>query len=389
MLMTIYTKNGMMQFWGSFRNPEHLGTAFDIACCPCGCFTFFEDFNWPDTTDLGADFYEYEGDWGVEDFRLVELYDDVVGTADAIVMCTQPRPNTPENGMWVSVSVDWDSAIVGDKYYIYACCLDYDRPDTGLKVEFEKTSASEWTTTIPGGGPDGVTVQVPTPFGDRGDVRLTVCVDHLTDMVKAGVLSLNDPPAWVDNLAVSEYRYAGVGHNNTSHQNIFDDFLISELRTSTEMCSNCWCWCLDRPPGRYLIATVYNAVDRAACIDGIDWSMDWEFDGAMSQWSGTSAFLNYLGATVTVDWILECTDSQDDDPAHPGKNFILRASATSCNFASPLNVYRALNTSTCDPLSLVFGPFVLSDGDLGCVICHNPMTGPSDGSFYIIITEAP
>lgn len=393
--MTIYSKSGKIQFWGTSKNPGHTGSAFHEDCCPCGCFAFFDDFNRADSTNLGSNWYEEVGDWGIEDFKLVEEYDASVGTANAVVMCQQGIPSLglSDNGMVVSISVDQASTVVGDKYHIYVACTDPEDSSTGLEVEFEviDDDPTTWRTTIAG---ETAVDQVPTLWGTPGAVRIYVCVDFQEDMVKAGVLSLTDAPAWVEK-SVTPGRYSGVGHNNTGHQNIFDDFNIIEIRTPTIICSTCFCYCDLVPIPRELTATVVDGINRSSCIDGVSWDMDWEFDSTMEKWVGTSSFEDDSSNTLLVDWELECESQYDTD--YPGQNFILTAKqnptvlGVSCNF---MNVpMRATSDSTCpnhvDGLSLVFGPFLMQSSDLICTICHDPLDPPAEGSFYVVITIRP
>lgn len=392
--MTIYSKSGMMQFWGTSKNPGHKGTAFHEDCCPCGCFTFFDDFNRADSTNLGSNWYEEEGDWGTEDFKLVEIYDSTSGTADACAMCLQgiPSSNLSDNGMIVSVSVDWDTAVVGDTYYLYVACTDDDDPDTGIQIKYEMVDDDPvpiWETTIPG---DAAVQQQPTPWGIDGNIRIYACVDFRTNMIKAGVASLTDAPAWNDNISITPGQYSGVGHNNTSHQNIFDDYLITELRTADIVCTSCFCVCGTTPIPRTLTATVVDALSRALCIDGVSWDMEWEWDALGELWIGTSSFEDDSSNTLLVDWELVCESAGDLD--YPGQNFVLTAKqnptglGVSCNFM--LIPMRATSDSTCpdgtNELSLVFGPFTMQSSDLICTICHDPGDLPAGGSFYVVIT---
>ena len=44
------------------------------------------------TTDVGSNWHEQVGDWGLLNDELVEKYDTSEGTAGAIVICTKPVP---------------------------------------------------------------------------------------------------------------------------------------------------------------------------------------------------------------------------------------------------------------------------------------------------------
>lgn len=383
-----------IQTWGSSGNPQHTGIAAAQPCCPCVCFSFEDDFNTvPDTTNLGSAWYEHTGQWGIESLKCVEKYGDTEGTADAILMCTLPITDHVENGMHVAVS--FIDSQVGDIYRIYVCCDEYDEPETGLLVEFENLDGTWWKTTITGGGTDGTVNQIPDPSGyPGGGVRGWVCADHLTGQVKAGMVTAGYEYAWADDLDPGPGRYCGFGHDNEEHQNVFDDFVFGELRTVSEVCSDCWCWCLREASKRHLMATIVNASQRAACLNGVTWNMDWEWNSGLERYVGTAEYPNYSYGYTSVDFVLQCFAGDDDDEDWPGRNWMLTwgplmqccvANTGGCD-AGHIPV---AELSRCSPFSLVFGPFTLVYDDLVCTACYAPgdMTYET-GTYYIMITEA-
>lgn len=385
-----------IQTFGSSSNPGHMGLAAAVECCPCDCVDHFDDFLRADTTDVGAVYYEHTGDWGIEDFACVEKYADTVGTANAVLMCKIPITSGIDNGHHVSVS--FVDAQVDDEYYIYVACDDWDDPASGLKVTFKKINASEWTVTIPGGGAEGTVTITPSPSGfTGGGVRGVVCADHLTGMVMAH-MGLTTDVAWADDVDPGTGLYCGFGHNNTGHQNVFDDFGFSEMRTASIVCSDCWCWCLLRPTKRHLVATITGASGRAACLNGVEWEMDWNWNVSLSRWEGTAEYPKSGYDYQEVDFWLYCDGDGDDDESHPGKNFTLywAAGASCCNVNTggcAAGHIPIAASSTCDPFSLTFGPFYLSYSDLTCYACLDPSASdPGDGTgsgyYYIVITEA-
>jgi len=134
-------------------------------------------------------------------------------------------------------------------------------------------------------------------------------------------------------------------------------------------------------------------------VEGIDWDLDWEWNSGIQRWTGTAWFpdSDSPGSATTgfipVTYHLLCAGGDDDDFDHPGKNFTLWSDA-GCIGMQDAKV--ALDTSECDPLALVFGPYPLLHSDLACDICWPPlepdcMMNPSDprcsGEFYIVVTE--
>jgi hypothetical protein len=77
-MTSIQTKLGQVQFWGTSLNPSPVGISVEPACCPCECWIFGDDFNRDQSTDLGANWNEVLGDWGIVvtgfEGELVEKY---------------------------------------------------------------------------------------------------------------------------------------------------------------------------------------------------------------------------------------------------------------------------------------------------------------------------
>jgi len=326
------------------------------------------------------------------------------GTANAIVICTVPITQHDEMGVVGSISVLVDWIELGDVYHMYVGCNDSDDLSGAVKIEYEVTSMDPLTvtTTIPGGGDDGIAVQKADPYGVDGHMRLQFCADHMTGQIRAGVVSADDQPAWAE-VDMGTGRYVAVGHNNTGHQNRFDDFNMEELRTPTEICTDCWCWCLRRVPFRHMTATITRATGRADCLSGLSWDMDWEEVSNIDTWIGEadmpSAAVGGHGVQ-TVEWTLECDAYDDDNPDHPGHNWILKAGNSGCQFSTSggydgAGSHRANDNSECEPeMVLRFGPFTMAKSELNCWICYPPdpfgtdyPDDPEEGSFYVEITE--
>lgn len=405
----IYAKQAEMQFWGTTQNPgPWLGTAFHIDCCPCDCIVFPDDFfRIVATTDLGNTWNEIKGDWGSDGSMLVETFGLPSATEDALLMCRVGVTNYRDNGMHVAVSIDNSITQVGDIHHLHVCCDEEDDTGGGIDVTFEKTGANEWTTTIPGGGADGIAVQTPVPYpcldAVPGDcVRIWVCADNMANMVKAGVSSLSEPYAWCDSMNPGDGRYAGIEHEQSAVQQVYDDWVISDIRIPDEVCDDCFCWCLRWPPKRRLTATISPAINRATCLGGLTWDMDWIWAVGDEHWYGIAKFPRYDSGTQDVAFKLMCDNGDDDDEDWPGKNFglwTLAAYQVCCN-TNPGGcdvVWTPLQSSTCHPLNLVFGPFWLASSELTCLACYAPLDPTPEeceagdpncvGYYYITITE--
>ena len=341
-----------------------MGARRRCCCRSADCWWFEDNFNQDNTTNLGTDWNEVTGDWGIEDRHLVEKYGGG-GTSSAKVFCTQPIPEREDNGMYVRVRIV--DPPVGGIYYIFVCCEDDET--VGVEVKFERLDPDDWEITIDGGGANG-TVQQEASYVDGTDVIAWVCADHMAQMVKAGVISPSDAPAWSDTLDPGDGRYAGLGHDNDGETEddgaIFDDFFMIEMRTETEACNDCWCWCELLALKRTVTATIVDAVDRASCLDGESWEMEWEWNAGVPRWKGTGYFYNKETDEhdIAVTYVLTCS-ADANDPDHPGKHFGLEAISGACDAVPGMKGNRTpLATSKCQPLKLVFGPYSLSWSDL-------------------------
>lgn len=387
---SIYVKNGEIQFWGSPSNPGHVGVAFSIACCPCGCWFYYDDFNDADTT-TPPNFYEVSpSDWGISGFTLVEDYSTGTdGTANAKIICTQEQPadHAGEQQLYVEVSPE-----TGDIYYLWLCNTSSTSVGGGVEVIFECTTApSQWTVTI---GTDSVNYTAVTANG-LGFVGLGACVDADADMAKAWIIQSAEEGLWVEGATVGTGRYSAIGHNNIGHLNVFDNYRVAELRDSNgDTCDDCFCRCLGIAIPKELTLTVVDATGRASCAGGYTCTLTWEWNAGTSRWKGSYTVVNGASSQF-FEWCLTCESAGDNDPSNPGQNFNLSlCSATGCASTWPsgsLTVWEPTSASTCAPLLLRFGPMTHDDSDLTCHLCYPPDPldlDPYDnsGEYYIEVT---
>jgi hypothetical protein len=348
-------------------------------CCSGECWQFEDDFNRSNSTDLGSNWNESAGNWGIEDNQLVETYGASSGTANAKLFCTQPVPAGSAGKMFITVYVD--DAQVNDVYRVYPCCTDSSTAGT-VTVTFTKTDTDEWTIEISGDA-DATVVQAAVPVNNM-DV-LYVCADTEEGMVYAtmGNASETEGPAWADTTNPGDGRYAAIGHNNTGHKNIFDDFTVGELflNGGTFECQGCFCKCQENAPSKSLTLTIFDATDRASCLDGDEIALEWEWNGSLERWAGSGS-----GDLASVDAELYCDDGS--------KNWPLKLYPSGCFTAE--TYYPDDDLSTCDPFYLVYGPFYLAY-TMGCGLCFSAGTpldcymnpsGPNcQGEFWIAITD--
>lgn len=363
-------------------------------CCPGECYVFYDQFNRSDSTDLGADWTEVVGYWSIVAKRLVE-----VGTADAKAITTAEVPADSAGEMDAFVQVYNYS--VGDVYRLYVA---WDSTSEYYMLQVTYLGGDEWyielchnTSVL------ATATQQATVFGvppTTNYVVLQACIDSDGNF-QGGVISTLDEMAWITDSGTPFGRKAGVGHDNTGGA-VFDEFYFTELRTDDIVCSACWCHCNGNVPSKRLLATVYNATDRAACLDGLQCYLDYDWNGGVPFWSGTIHRTG--GGDCDIEFKVLCDATIDLDC--PGREWTLENLLGSCctNLAGGgefgcTPITPDCDTSTCWPLNLVFGPFEMRDDDLICGCCYAPgtFTDPITfectdancvGYYYIIVTDS-
>lgn len=362
-------------------------------CCPgdvCWYFVDYFDRSISGTTDMGADWNEVVGDWGIIGYECVEKYGGG-STADAVIITTQQQPLTSAGEQYMSLDI-YDPQ-TGDVFFLYPACTSSSSKGP-LEAKYEcldsSTSPQTWRVAI---GSETETQEIaPNEFGW---VQAVCCVDHANGMAKAwmnwGVVA----KVWDDSADPGSGRNSGFGHDNTSgaYGIICDNYFVGELRTAGgEICYDCFCRCREFTPNKELTLTIYDATGRYSCADGVSTTLEWRNDTTKQYWSNEAQVTGPNGVTITILFLLRC---ETGDPiSHEGQNFVLSIDFVPGDCCA-LNVDycahgEATSLSTCVPFNLVFGPYRSTGpaGDLNCRLCYDPLQEPgiTTGSFMIAIT---
>lgn len=358
-------------------------------CCCAGCWEFEDLFARSDGNDPGSDWNVVTGDWGIESEQLTEIYSDTAGTSGAKIICEQTVPARSPGEMYIEIEVPISTVEDGDNYYVYPCCPSNSTLGD-LTVEYSYVSAtSEWTVTISEGATTHATYTT-TLTGSPTNVTLICCADHGNTAVKARVSpTVNEYTAWA-SVDPGDGRFAGFGHDNTGHQNVFDNFYLAELRANAELCVECFCQCGDLVVPDTLTATIVNTTNRLTCLEGESWTLNARSDGAqVFEWQG-----EYSNSGDTFDAVLTCGTGS-------ATSFTLKWQ-TPCDCGtssgSDCGIENADASSVCDPLYLLFGPYTVTFAS-NCDWCYSylqppgcvgppPIPDDCSGEFWIAITEA-
>ena len=372
-------------------------------CCAAGCWYFQDNFGdgtaRNNTSDLGADWNEVVGQWGILGWTLVENYATGGGTAGALLITTQAQPAATAGLQYLHIDI-FDPQ-TGDIYYLYPCC-----PSTSavgpLEITFECTSApGNWTVTI---GDEFVDVEILPD--EHGWYQALCCVDHEAGMAKAWMNYGINATAWNDAADPGDGRYSGLGHDNAvASPNIgaqLDVYFVGELRTAAgAVCYDCFCRCKGFAPPRELTATITNASGRYACADGFSTTIQWDELPSREYWHGViedikgSIEEGYNNVPVDIDLILRCGSESPSDPE--GYHFTLSIDidadccATNVDLCAHAHPVTDTEYTHCDNFTLTFGPYRAVRSDLNCFLCYDPDPWgyggtPDAGEFYITIT---
>jgi hypothetical protein len=362
-------------------------------CCEVICWYFSDHFDrsLSGTTDMGSDWNEVVGDWGIVGYQCVENYATGGGTANALLITTQQQPVASAGEQYMSLDI-YDPQ-TGDVYFLYPACTSSSTKGP-LEAKYECLDASgspqTWEVTI---GSETETMQViPDEFGW---VQAICCVDHTAGQVKAWIKYGVNAKAWDDSADPGAGRNSGFGHDNSVGLvgGIFDNYFVGELWTGDQECYDCFCRCHKFAPSRELHLAIFDASGRYACAGGASATLTWNNDKAKQYWEGFAEVTGPNGVTITILFVLRC---ETGDPiSYEGQNFVLSIDFVPGDCCA-LNVDycahgEATSLSTCVPFNLVFGPYLSTDpaGDLNCRLCYDPLTEPglTTGEFWIAVTE--
>jgi len=336
-------------------------------CCPGACYVFYDQFN---RLTLGTDWTQVNGTWTLSGGQLVEG-----GTADSILITTAEVPADSAGEMDAFVQVY--NYNVGDVFRLYVA---WDTASEYYMVQVTYQGSDTWyvelcykTSVLPG----ATATQLATVFGSGPDQYILIrgCIDSDGNF-KGGVISASDEPAWITATGTPVGRKMGLGHDNTGGAT-FDEFYVIELRTEDIVCSQCWCHCNGNVPSKTLLATIWDATGRAACLNGDSGYLNWNWAAGASYWDGTIIHSGSGACVLPLKLICDATIDQDC----PGVEWTLENTSGFCctnllggPYPACAPITPDCDDSTCWPLDLVFGPFEMRDDDFGCDCCFAPMT---------------
>lgn len=361
-------------------------------CC-CGCPEYSDDFNREDNEDpgpnwpltIGGDTAQI-GDWDILDNQ---FYSE--GTSNSIAIY---KTALPDNWMLASAKIV-DEQLGG----VYRVIVSWKNMQNYLYGEYERvdqTNARISVHQVIGGVESELDyTEYELSIDDQSppdDCRtLNVCVDP--KLFIAFVDSTSTMCRAITNgVEVEDGLRAGVGHDNSSFANKFDDFWMMEEYGERHQpdCPLCdWCYCEGELLPFTLLATIQGN-DDCDTLDGISCVLTGLKCGAGTLWYGVIDDDSCLdGWAIT----LTCGAGDNDDVSGWTLKFSAEGSMTPCGGSDAL--LEPEEGGTCNPMNLWY---CIKYEDIAptcpeaCWPCGDG--GPAEGDghyvdFCIYITEVP
>jgi len=328
-------------------------------CC-CGsesCVIFADDFNRADNASLGASWTEYAA-------SAFEIFSNQVrADAGGKAICNTVHP-TPSGSM--AVYVDTVAESEGDVYDLLLNVVDEDNHHLARFVRNDLFD-SEIQLYIVSGGVE--TLLNSAIIGSiTGTARTFSAFIADNEFCAQVTFSITSQVTADTTLKALGYK-AGIG--TTTLDLLMDNFEFAHHLQTKPGCPSCVCQCGDYYVPPCLNIHLEGSGTRMASLN-CDFQLRWNRTDAY--WEGTA---NCCG----IDWpmILNCGDGLT------WESFTLLPLGFDCTVTNGGNVARSPVAGSCNPFSLEFGPYQVTDGDLAC-LCGG-VGFPDTGSWTAVITE--
>lgn len=324
----------------NFASGGPWGLGWPGCCCEPDCLIFEDYFDNTPSTTLSDDWAEISGDWSY----VGPGYLQAAGAG--LVQCLVPHHKGEES---MVVNAETFNEQTGDKFSVLVNYLD---EDNYHEAEAERTVNSIILTLY--SVIDGSRTQLAqdTIGSITGTARsINVCI--APGVFSATVTDSPNFDVWYEDPGiVAGGVYCGLKNAGTSTIK-WNSIIFSEHYITNNVCPACRCWCGDNLIGKDLVLT-FQGSGCCSCGSGSTISLEW--DKLTDNWIGSGT----VGG-VTFDAQVTCGQS---DVTNWGLSF----EATSC-LAGDLSKDGNAGSS-CEPLSITFGPWVISADDLECDICN-------------------
>ena len=356
-----------------------MGGKHNKGCCKKGCVIAEDDFN-RNASDLGSGWTHPTGDWiTVATGPWINGYAEAqVDGAIAINNTANPIP--VESGVcYLDIINEVDAS--GDKYRAIVNAVD---KDSYHFAEFIRNGSDDSILRlgISSGGSDTILEsQVITgltdPSGEPRRLRVVIADNEFCATVSHCVFSF----VTIDEALIPNGYKAGFGGDDGTQ---FSHWTFLYHRDALAGCPACLCYCEEK-----YIPPILNAhLVGAGRMAGLDCDITLVWSRTAQAWNSTTVTC-YCPGEQGWKLMLNCPEGPDGDPTK-AKLTVLTGCTDSDTIDTGVDyIDRGIrwgnSSSTCEPLSLVFGPFSVAGDDFVCG-CGSWFT---TGTYTITITEAP
>lgn len=348
-------------------------------CC-CNCQIGFDNFNRADDTTLGPKWTEDgSGLWGI--YGNVAYSDP----GDAVAMFnTAHRKGDESMEVHYEIVDEVDEAI----YYVLVNVKDlnnyhiakFHNTAVNPKIELGKVVGGVYTM-LKEENIIGKTGAYACPDMPRLCRRFYARI--APDEFCAGIREATLSQVTTTPEIIAGGIYSGMGGFRDDTRLEYDNFYFGEHLETNRRCPTCICQCEDTVVGEKLLVTISDTTGRMTTAEGCE--IEINYDRVNGYWQGTASCCSFSwvirlfcpSSFAPEDFIIEvvqgCKDS-DEDTTVPG-------------YIDNGKRY-ALDSSTCDPFYLRFGPIQVTEFDFACgCIAGGAPPFAVPGVYYLEVTK--
>lgn len=344
-------------------------------CCGADCEVFTDDFDRADSGTVGNGWDEVVGVWAIVSNEL-----EHTSTTPAMILHDSVNPFGSNN---MVVYAEIGDYVDGAKYRLIV-----QSNETGTEYYY-----GEWHYQDSG----NMYFEVGDQAGIIGDivgpvlpiVEGTRCSLSITD---GGQLCMQDTSSRITECVVpntkAAHHWAGMANDGTVGI-IFDNWEFWAHLMDKEDCPVCDCscegWCIVDE-----LVAEFEELSECPDLDGFTMNLEKPVGQPIATGGHWLSAVTSCGTGQVEDYELDFTCTGSDSVANM-KLDILQGTCTRKSDGAAYD-YADPTVSTCEPLSLRFGPFsyeAVSGGGFETMCCHGFPYDPNESDFYIWVTERP
>jgi len=343
-------------------------------CCCSGCMIAEDSFN-RDGSDLGAHWTQETGEWitvatGPWEDGYAESQVD-----GAIAINTTPH-HVPDESMHVYMDIIGEVNNSGDKYRVIVNAVDKNSYHFAEYIR-NGTTDSVLRLGISSSGTDTILISkvitsITDPIGEPRRMYCSIADNEFCASVSHSIYSF----VYIEETPIALGYKAGMGAD-VDCQICY--WYFSEHAQTKDGCPHCLCNC----ETKYLPPVLNAHLQGSGAMSALNCDIELRWNDTAGQWQGT-------GTCCDQGWDLrfDCPTSGSGFDVNTAQLNVFTGCTnsdttnTGADYISAGRRY-ANSSSTCTPISFVFGVFNVRTTDLVCA-CRSPFTG--DGTYTVTVT---